>query len=325
MKALIISEETDKSCDVVCSWLQKWQHPYVRVNSESFINPEVVIRAFDEDTSVLINTRGIIVDLNDIQTVWFRRGYLYIKLSYYGDEISKEVSKELNKHIENESSTLTHFIYAILSSKKKINHPDRYNFNKLIALHEAARLGLRIPETLVCGNGNIIKGFVRDNGTCITKSIQDMSSVTVDGVNYSIGKITQVKAEDVTGINYWYSLFQQEIPKKYELRVFYFLDRMYAMAIFSQMDNLSLFDYREVDVNGFHPNRMVPFNLSKNVKKKIHKLMKKLKLESGSIDMIVTPENEYVFLEINPVGQFNFVSEICNYYIERDIAKNLTK
>ena len=67
MKPLIISEETDKSCDLVCSWLQKWRHPYVRENSENFLNPEVVVREFDEDTSVLIKTRGRFVELNDIQ------------------------------------------------------------------------------------------------------------------------------------------------------------------------------------------------------------------------------------------------------------------
>lgn len=52
--------------------------------------------------------------------------------------------------------------------------------------------------------------------------------------------------------------------------------------------------------------------------------MKMLKLESGSLDFIVTPDNEYYFLEVNPVGQFNFVSEICNYHIEKHIAKTLS-
>lgn len=90
---------------------------------------------------------------------------------------------------------------------------------------------------------------------------------------------------------------------------------MYTMAIFSQLDPDSTLDFREVDVNGAHPNRMAPYKLPRIVRLKIDKLMKKLKLESGSIDMIVTPDNEYYFLEVNPVGQFNFVSELCNYYI----------
>ena len=52
-------------------------------------------------------------------------------------------------------------------------------------------------------------------------------------------------------------------------------------------------------------------------------LMKQLQLESGSIDMVVTPNNEYVFLEVNPVGQFDYVSKLCNYFIEKEIAVKL--
>jgi glutathione synthase/RimK-type ligase-like ATP-grasp enzyme len=100
---------------------------------------------------------------------------------------------------------------------------------------------------------------------------------------------------------------------------------MFTMAIFSQMDEESEVDFRNVDVNGNHPNRMVPFNLPNESAYKIHKLMHKLKLESGSIDIIVDNNNDYYFLEVNPVGQFNFVSEICNYHIEKYIANFLVR
>ncbi len=36
--------------------------------------------------------------------------------------------------------------------------------------------------------------------------------------------------------------------------------------------------------------------------------------------MILTPEGKYVFLEINPEGQFGMVSHPCNYYLERELA-----
>jgi D-alanine-D-alanine ligase-like ATP-grasp enzyme len=51
--------------------------------------------------------------------------------------------------------------------------------------------------------------------------------------------------------------------------------------------------------------------------------MNKLDLNCGSIDMIVTPKNEYVFLEVNPVGQFGMVSYPCNYNLEKKIAEYL--
>ena len=49
--------------------------------------------------------------------------------------------------------------------------------------------------------------------------------------------------------------------------------------------------------------------------------MRKLKLDSGSIDIIVTNKGEYVFLEVNPVGHFTQVSSPCNYYLEKEIAE----
>lgn len=51
--------------------------------------------------------------------------------------------------------------------------------------------------------------------------------------------------------------------------------------------------------------------------------MTKVEMNSGSIDMIVTLNNNYVFLEVNPVGQFWQVSYLCNYYLEKKIAHYL--
>ncbi|MDO9254630.1 MAG: hypothetical protein Q7U54_03885 [Bacteroidales bacterium] len=52
--------------------------------------------------------------------------------------------------------------------------------------------------------------------------------------------------------------------------------------------------------------------------------MKKLKLNMGSIDIIKSIEGKYYFLEINPVGQYDFVSFHCNYNIHMEIAKYLS-
>ena len=56
------------------------------------------------------------------------------------------------------------------------------------------------------------------------------------------------------------------------------------------------------------------------MEKKLTLLMKKMNLNCGSIDMIKSKEGEYVFLEINSVGQFGMVSRPCNYYLEEKVA-----
>ena len=46
-------------------------------------------------------------------------------------------------------------------------------------------------------------------------------------------------------------------------------------------------------------------------------------LRYGCIDMIITPNNEYVFLEINPNGQWRFVEEQTGMSIGKTIAQLL--
>jgi pyruvate carboxylase len=97
--------------------------------------------------------------------------------------------------------------------------------------------------------------------------------------------------------------------------------KFYTMAIFSQLDRQTSTDFRKY--NKQKPNRNVPYLLPKNIKNKIIKLMENCNLNTGSIDMIVDKDDNYIFLEINPVGQFGMVSIPCNYFLEREIALEL--
>jgi len=49
--------------------------------------------------------------------------------------------------------------------------------------------------------------------------------------------------------------------------------------------------------------------LPPQVEERCVQLMRQLGLAFGCIDLIVTPEDEYVFLEVNEMGQFLFVEE----------------
>ena len=53
------------------------------------------------------------------------------------------------------------------------------------------------------------------------------------------------------------------------------------------------------------------------------KLMKDLELNTGSIDFIKTKQGRFVFLEVNPVGQYGMTSYPCNYHLDKKIAEYL--
>jgi glutathione synthase/RimK-type ligase-like ATP-grasp enzyme len=115
------------------------------------------------------------------------------------------------------------------------------------------------------------------------------------------------------------TLFQKYIPKKYQLRIFYLNEVLYASCIFSKGDPQTTIAFKEY--NREKLNRVVPYQMPKVVADKIISLMKHLKLKSGSIDMIYGKDDVYYFLEVSPMDQVKQISMPCNYYLEREVAK----
>ena len=202
---------------------------------------------------------------------------------------------------------------------------DEISNNKLVNLKIAQKVGFLIPETLITNSKIELKNFVKEFGKVITKDLKAPVYIrTKKKVHISTGaKIVDSKMLSKLNAYFTPIFLQQYIEKQLELRVYVFRERIYSMAIFSQNDKKTSIDFR--NYNKERPNRAVPYRLPKLIESKIKQFMKELDYKTGSIDLILTPQNEYVFLEINPMGQFHWVSENCNYYIEKEIAKNINK
>lgn len=67
----------------------------------------------------------------------------------------------------------------------------------------------------------------------------------------------------------------------------------------------------------------IPSKLPQNIQEKSIKLVEDLNLRFGAIDMILTPENNYVFLEINPSGQWYWVEEKTGLQISEAVINLL--
>ena len=66
-----------------------------------------------------------------------------------------------------------------------------------------------------------------------------------------------------------------------------------------------------------------PFNLPNIITKHILTLMKTWKLKFAAIDMIVTPSGEYVFLEVNPNGQWGWIETLTGMPITDSLVELL--
>jgi glutathione synthase/RimK-type ligase-like ATP-grasp enzyme len=100
-------------------------------------------------------------------------------------------------------------------------------------------------------------------------------------------------------------IFQELIPKAYELRVTAIGRRLFAAKLRSQEVEPAQLDYRaaldEVPIE--------PYELPLEVSEACLRVLEGLGLVFGCFDLIVTPTGEYVFLEVNEMGAFLWIEE----------------
>lgn len=303
---VIISENRDKSTDLVIDWLHMLKIPHYRYNSLDPAN--VTIGISNEDLRITIGKK-------EIKKIWIRRGrfhFIPVELRF----------NNFSSYLKNEERPIVEFCEKMFYEEDKVigSYQEETLNNKLLNLYIAKKSGLDIPNTLITNQKKDILDFKTKSKKVITKCIFHPPNLDVEDFEiHSVGTIIIEKEQiEFLDDSFAPTLFQEYIEKKYEVRVFFFGNNFYSMAIFSQRDKKTMVDFR--NYNNEKPNRNVPLTLPSHILSKIKKFIKLKGINTGSIDFIVTNNDRFVFLEINPQGQFNWLSENCNYYIEKDIA-----
>jgi ATP-GRASP peptide maturase of grasp-with-spasm system len=229
-------------------------------------------------------------------------------------------------HNEREFRSLIDFIFYVLQDRKGktkiLGNYFQSSVNKLQLLDMAKKYGLQIPQSHVITTRTALETLRKKSGGIITKALSDgVYLLTPRHGYYSYTEKITPKILKTIPRSFFPSLVQSEIRKKYELRVFCLNDQLYSMAIFSQKSKGTQVDFRKAMPDSLP--RSVPYNLPTHIGKILKKIMKDLDLNTGSFDLIVDTNDNYIFLEVNPVGQFSMTSIPCNYYLEKKIAEIL--
>lgn len=298
---LIVSKNQEITTTEVCRWLFKMNKKFIRINEDETFE----IKTERKRIYLISEKRRFFLD--QITSVWYRRGGLKFRRIKYKDE-------EINIHMNEAQHWLEDYVLKTLESKKHISKQSNTHVNKLWVLEKARETGFDVPAYFLAENTD----QVILNKT-ITKSIT--GNVILGTLNNNRGGImyttvVEEKEED----DFFISFFQDKIEKDFEIRSFYLNGKIWSFAIFSQNDEQTKIDFRKYNLE--NPNRNLPYNLPATIEEKIKKLMQSLDLNCGSLDFIKNGDKFY-FLEVNTVGQFTGLSAICNYSLEKEIANYL--
>lgn len=314
MILIISNAEHESSTDRVVDWLINEKAPFIRINSEDVIQKKIEIIINPADDTITI--AGQVVALKSIKVVWYRRWYNYHRIPIIP---TNKFERKLIHELSEEASSVLYYLAFVLADKLWLSNPfANRSHSKINALYQANLLGIRTPDTVITNKKSVLKAFYKKHKKAvITKPITDPYPFFDEKENNYKAYVEVLTREfiDTMPEEFFMSQFQERVAGEYEIRSFFLDGKFYSTAI----TNVSTVDIK-LSVRRNEAVKMIAYQLPRDLELKLTKLMRILNLNSGSIDLIKTSNNEHVFLEVNPVGQFSGYGFPNNYYLEREIA-----
>ncbi len=281
-------------------------HPTLQKNSIFIDNQRYQWQSVDKDTAIFSEHYDV---------VWWRRArrpYLPKQSVHAKDYVF--VARENNLFFESFTSNLAPDAWWVNSKDAAY----RANF-KLLQLKIASECGFMIPTTLCSNDPQEIQQFLHSNEKTGVVYKPMCSHFWFEALQTKITYTARVKNKNLPKRHILQTvpgIFQIEIKKKFELRITCFGNYLVAAKLHSQKYPDGMIDWRAI-----HSARMLiePFDLPEAVSHNIRLFMQRMGLVFGAFDMIVTPDDEYVFLEVNEQGQFLWIEEFNSDFKMLDI------
>jgi glutathione synthase/RimK-type ligase-like ATP-grasp enzyme len=293
---LIITNDHDEHADAVSGELARRGVPVFRFHPADF--PHACSVSIEIEAGRVrgeIRNRDDRVDFDEIGAAWFRRsGNLY-------ETRLNITSEKLENYVKIQSQAT---ISALCSSLRAlwVSHPLalRRAEVKALQLVEASRAGLRIPHTLISNDPGRATTFVDALGDadCAIKPLLAVG-VTDDQGGFRMPLTAMLpRGHSLESVAHAPTILQPYVEKAFELRCVVIGDKIFAAKMDTQADEKS-----RVDSRGGEPDHEI-FALPDAVEASLRRVMRSFDLNFASLDMIVTPDGEFVFLELNPNGQW---------------------
>ncbi|MBX7220857.1 MAG: hypothetical protein K1Y36_12980 [Blastocatellia bacterium] len=315
---LILTEAYDPAADDL---IQRFQARGIRtIRYETADFPQKVRHIFRKGAGVsrnLLEINGQTINLAEVQTVWNRRPKK--------PTVSKMITGDDREFAQKETEEIYRGILHTLQNRFWVNP---YTLNEVAEykpyqLQVAQHIGWEIPQTLITNNPDEVREFYRQyDGNIIYKTVSSPFRLGSGvGTPPQLIYTNRVKASDLErleSVTLAPCLFQEYVPKKVELRVTVVGRKTFAAEIHSQQSERSREDWRRYD---FDNTPYLVHQLPAEVEAKCQQLVKEMGLVFGCIDLILTPDDRYVFLEINPNGQWGWIESLTGMPIGDNLVQ----
>lgn len=263
------------------------------------------------------------VDLAWVGAIWVRKAADYAFLSELGAQERAYAKDETDQ-------ALFGLLYSL--DCFWLSHPTalRAAMWKPEQLQRARRLGFTVPPTLISNCPHEVRAFAAAIPGPLIFKLMSSPYLGAEQVapqerlarHLPTTLVDAAMLENLDGVRELPCQFQQYIAKQYELRVTLIGEQVFAAKIHSQDDARTRIDVRDMSA----PVRYEATELAPELRQRCLDLMHSYGLHYSAMDLIVTPDNEVVFLENNPNGQFLYIERLIPQFALLDaLAEKLCR
>jgi glutathione synthase/RimK-type ligase-like ATP-grasp enzyme len=271
-----------------------------------------------EGIAWLLDEAGSRVDLGTVDVVWYRNAALPVAPSSLSERTVRFAQREAW------GQALGTMISADAAWMSKPEAIWRAN-QKVFQLAAARRAGLAIPRTCVTRSPDEARSFIHSvTGNVIVKPV---TYGTVEGTTPELAIYTtrlppDLRGDDLAAIALAPVILQEEVTKRRDIRVTVIGEEVVAVAIESQSNAETVTDWRRPTGTTLEHHRTdLPLPLSRALRD----FVRQLGLEFGAIDLVEKPDGSFVFLEINPNGQWGWLQLATGVDLAGAIARRLVQ
>lgn len=299
---LIITHKEDYTADFLINKLNVNGISFKRFNCEDLPGIEYYV---DSDINTYIQSQS------NFTSVWFRRTKLP------DINVSDNAVKE---YLLFEYDALLKNLFNIVEAKWLSDPYYIYKAeNKLFQLKVAKEIGLTIPNTLVTNSKSQLRDFFfKNNKNVIIKPLaQSKIRIDNDSMFLFTNRLKEEHIADLDSFDITPCIFQENVEKELELRVTVVGVKAFTAAVDSNIVEETKIDWRKGQLSFFK------YELPAEIEHKCILLVQKLNLRFGAIDIIKRTDGQYIFLEINPNGQWAWIEQETGLPIAEAIINEL--
>lgn len=302
-KILIITNKKDYTTDFVIRRLHERKIDFFRLNTEDFpLKYSSSINIGNKTFYVELKSNKISLNFEEIKGIWYRRP---VKPRLPGITLSSD-DKEFAIR---ESSEFLNNLWTILDNKNWVSNPDslRMAERKAFQLKKAIEIGFDIPATSISNDPELLLDYYKNlKKQVIVKPISHG--------DFSSGKFA-IFANDLSTLpnipdfqqSYLSPLIiQEKIEKISDIRTTVFGDRAFSFEI-KHKNNSKILDWRVLNPNELEYKLI---DTPKLIQEKILNLMNLLDISFGAFDFAYTKSRKWIFLEVNPNGQWAWLEQM---------------